>query len=769
MIDFNIILLYMVLVCPLGVFCHGMKNYGPHGETDHVHTKETPCDVCPRYGRCVPKVQCPAHVRPASYNPSCHLDGDHIGVCCFTGSGHAAESERTSRASVSINVDDVKISHNRSRHKLKEWLARSEKLLERSSDTVVNTSAPSFGHHLSMVTYDKRADSLGRGALMNLFAAQELRARDALSEEQLSLGFAEHTDGPFCPPTPSCPTPPSQFRSLGGECNNPSIPSWGAVNTGFERLLPPAYNDGVWEMRRSTIGITLPSGRAVSIALVLEGSHPSPTHNLMFMQFGQFVAHDISAGVVFGIGDGEGFLPLELQHWACAPIATDPQDPFFGHFRHTCLNFVRAQLAPASDCSVGYAKQMNGATHYPDLSHLYGSSPEKFGSLRGPGGLLNTFNDYGRELPPLTVREECLTAKDGAACFESGDNHGNQLISLTVLHTIWTREHNRIARVLTKLNPGWNEELVFLETRRIVQAEYQHIIFNEWLPLLLGPEIVQMFKLAPSAGYSSTYDPLVNPSLTAEFAAAAMRFGHSIVDGKIQIQSPHSHDVYETISIPEVMFQPSRMRLRRFLDQLLNGLSWQPMQNVDPFLTEGLTSYLFRGGNPYGIDLAAINIQRGRDYGLRSYNDYRRLCGLPPFVDFSQFPPRAAQRLASVYNSPKDIDLWVGGLLEEPVDGGILGPTFAHIIADQFSRLKIGDRYFYEYGSDVNPGAFTSSQLAEIKKVTLSRIICDNRDGIELMAQPPDALLRADLPGNAPVPCESTLIPAMNLIKFKEQ
>lgn len=68
----------------------------------------------------------------------------------------------------------------------------------------------------------------------------------------------------------------------------------------------------------------------------------------------------------------------------------------------------------------------------------------------------------------------------------SGDNHGNQIISLTILHTLWTREHNRLARALARINPGWNEETIFWETRRIVQAEFQHIIYNEWLPLLLG-------------------------------------------------------------------------------------------------------------------------------------------------------------------------------------------------------------------------------------------------------------------------------------------
>lgn len=73
--------------------------------------------------------------------------------------------------------------------------------------------------------------------------------------------------------------------------------------------------------------------------------------------------------------------------------------------------------------------------------------------------------------------------------------------------------------------------------------------------------------------------------------------------------------------------------------------------------------------------------------------------------------PQTAHRLSAVYQSPEDMDLWIGGLLEEPVEGGVVGATFANILADQFSRFKRGDRYFYENGPDVNPGAFTPSEF----------------------------------------------------------
>ncbi|XP_045449395.1 chorion peroxidase [Melitaea cinxia] len=750
-------------------------HYTPRAENDHSHSTEPPCDVCPRNGLCVPHVQCPAHVRGGANNPQCHLEGtEHVGVCCTTGRRHAAESDRKVRSS--INADDVKAVHDQSQQRLETLLARAGAQKDLHYATV-NTSDPSYGHHLSVVTYDSRVQTLGQGALLNLFAAEEFKARSVIADEDLEFDFTDHTGGPFCPPQPLCPNKPFRYRKVGGECNNQKNPDWGAINTGYERLLPPDYSDGIWEMRKSVTKLPLPSARSVSSAVIAEGNRPSGTLNMMFMQFGQFLTHDISTGVVVTLDNGDPIsccfengkpLPIQLQHWACAPIVMDPKDVFYSQFGMQCLNFVRTQLAPRSDCTVGYAKQMNGATHYIDLSHLYGNEEEKLLSLRAPGGQLKTFRDFGRELPPLTKRRECLNLHEGAACFDSGDHHGNQIISLTVLQTIWTREHNRIARVLSKTNPTWDDIRVFFETRRILQAEYQHIVYSEYLPLLLGPKIMMMFGLLPTPGYSSSYDPNVNPSLTAEFASAAMRFGHSTVDGQLTVLSPKHKRIYESIFIPEVMFQPSRLRLKPFLDRLLIGMSWQPMQSVDPFVSESLSRYMFHGGNPFGLDLAAINIQRGRDYGIRSYNAYRKLIGLAPFTHFQQFPQNVAQRLSSVYASPEDIDLWVGGLLEEPVEGGVVGPTFANIIAEQFARLKNGDRYFYDNGPDVNPGALTPSQLTEVKKVTLSRIICDNNDGIELLLHTPNAFMRSDLTWNEPVSCDSPAIPKMDLSAFIE-
>ena len=117
---------------------------------------------------------------------------------------------------------------------------------------------------------------------------------------------------------------------------------------------------------------------------------------------------------------------------------------------------------------------------------------------------------------------------------EIGDGRANQIISLTAIHTLFAREHNRLAGILSEINPRWSDELLFYETRRIIIAKLQHIIYKEWLPLVIGSERMTRFNLRlTESGYSTDFNPEVNPCITSEFSTAAMRFGHSTVDGKL--------------------------------------------------------------------------------------------------------------------------------------------------------------------------------------------------------------------------------------------
>merc|ERR1719219_3186750 len=135
-------------------------------------------------------------------------------------------------------------------------------------------------------------------------------------------------------------------------------------------------------------------------------------------------------------------------------------------------------------------------------------------------------------------------------------------------------------------------------------------------------------------------------------------------------------------------------------------------------------------GMMVGLDLVAINIQRGRDHGLPGYNSFRSLCGgkkAQTFVEFSdQMTSLQVEMLSQVYSHVDDVDLYLGGLMEKPLPGSLLGQTFSCIISDQMYRTMVGDRFFY---STLNhPNIFSEAKISQLKKSSLARILCDNSE-----------------------------------------
>ena len=115
-----------------------------------------------------------------------------------------------------------------------------------------------------------------------------------------------------------------------------------------------------------------------------------------------------------------------------------------------------------------------------------------------------------------------------------GDSRVNEQPNLAVMHTLFLREHNRVARQLQKINSKWNDETLFQETRRIVVAEWQHIVYNEWLPLILGQDNMKRFGLFPlTKGFSNSYKTDFDPRITNAFGAAAFRVGHTLIPASI--------------------------------------------------------------------------------------------------------------------------------------------------------------------------------------------------------------------------------------------
>lgn len=425
-----------------------------------------------------------------------------------------------------------------------------------------------------------------------------------IEESQLNLFDVNHIDSQFdrnCPMRPSCPSRLPHYRSLDGSCNHGGGKEmWGAARSPMERLLPPAYEDGIWAPRvTARDGSKLTSARTISRTLFADVDRPHPILNLLVMQFGQFLAHDFtqSSSITLADGkpvqccskDGSSMLPSSDSHFACMPIHIDQDDSFYRRFNQRCMDFVRLAITPDHNCKLGYAKTLSKVTHFIDGSTIYGSDIQTARDLRSfTKGQLKMFIDFNRELLPLNPQsEDCLM--NGAACFMAGDVRVNQHITLVALHILFAREHNRIADLLSKLNPHWSDETVYEETRRIIIAQLQHITYNEWLPLVIGQEAMKRFSLfSPSEGYSNDYDNEINPSMTNEFTAAAFRFGHSTVQGRLFVE--FEHKLNEIILISDTFNNPSRFRFQHFYDEIMRTLVHEPMQSVDNSVTFGVSS-----------------------------------------------------------------------------------------------------------------------------------------------------------------------------------
>ena len=559
----------------------------------------------------------------------------------------------------------------------------------------------------------------------------------------------------------------STFRSPDGSCNNLVEPRYGMRDTALNRILLPEYSNGVDTPRRSVSGSDLPSPRLLSTSLASDLRNEDQRHSYITMTFGQFIDHDITHSPILKSGDNQDIdccrSGAALDTF-CAPIEIPRNDPFFRGSK-SCMNLVRSVPAPPLDCSVRYREQINQLTHWLDGSQIYGSELAEQRSLRtGRGGRLQVElgPDFGSEILPTDNQNTC----ELGACFKAGDGRVNENPLLSVMHTVFMREHNRVAGSLTRLNPAWSDERLYQEAKRIVTAEYQHVVYNEWLPAIVGKRYMNQFGLYPlNSGSSDDYDSSIDPRITNEFSSAAFRFGHSLIPGIINVYNKAGRQVSRSFQLKDAFNKPQILRVPGMVDGLVAGLTRDKIEQFDTGFVDDVTNHLF-AGDSNGMDLVALNIQRGRDHGLPGYNKYREICmgsRANTWTDLSPaIPQQHISHLQRMYKSIDDIDLFVGGFLEKPHQDSLVGPVFKCIIGDQFARLKKGDRFFYDLGTDSNI-MFSTQELQEIRKSNLARLICDNSD-VERVQ--PFVLKLPISNTNALRSCNEESIPRMDLNVF---
>ena len=578
----------------------------------------------------------------------------------------------------------------------------------------------------------------------------------------------------FGAPGAAAPQPPQQTRSMDGSGNNRQHPDWGQAATQYLRVGTPNYADGVGSP------VAGPPARYVSNRVFNDVGQNLFSENDVSQwgwAWGQFLDHD------FGLRDET---PAES-----APIAfdaTDPVEAFTNDFG--AIGFSRTPTAPGT--GVGSPRQqINTISSYIDSSNVYGVTSSRLDWLRvGPvdgnpannaAALLLTSDGYlpratargnAATAPPMDLMGALVATPDRAVV--AGDVRANENIALTAIHTLFAREHNRIVAAMPAALP---EEAKFQIARRVVGAEEQFITYNEFLPAL-------GVKLRPYRGYN----PSVNAGLANEFAVVGYR-AHSMIHGEFEPTVPagtysdsqlaafeaagievEQSGGQVSLKIPlTVAFGNPDLLQAVGLGPVLQSLGAEREYRNDEQIDNSLRSVLFQVPKPgvpdptvcgqpvidpdcfTGVqDLGAIDVARGRDHGMPSYNDLRRAYGLPAkhsftavtgestdrfptdplidpsdpiddlnILDFVELRDRdgnviplgsqeaqedavtgvrrstLAARLKGIYGNVDNLDAFVGMVSEQHVRGAEFGELQLAIWKRQFEALRDGDRFFY--------------------------------------------------------------------------
>jgi hypothetical protein len=573
--------------------------------------------------------------------------------------------------------------------------------------------------------------------------------------------------------------PMMEARSLDGSGNDPGHPSWGEAGSQYPRVAAPNYADGLSEM------VSGPSPRYISNRVFNDEGQNLFSENDVSQWgwvWGQFVDHDI------GLRDEA---PGES-----VPIPFDPHDPLEAFANDLgAMSFARTRAATGTGVT-SPRQQINTVSSYLDGSVVYGIDAARLEWLREgpvdgelannaaslllPGGYLPRADARGNPAtaPPVDLFGGLVATPEVARI--AGDVRANENIALLAVQTLFAREHDRLVAALPS---SLSEEEKFQIARRVVGAEIQFITYTEFLPAL-------GVVLDPYHGYN----PAVDAGVSNEFATAGYR-GHSMVHGQFDVRfrpgtftaaqldafraqgvGMRKEDGKMSLQIPlTVAFGNPDLLSNVGLGRVLRSLGQERQYRNDEQIDNALRSVLFQVPSPgmadpsacgqpvvqpgcYATvqDLGAIDIARGRDHGMPSYNDLRRAYGLSPRRSFTavtgeataRFPsdpkidladpiddpsildfvrlrdadghalrplgPRSqeeavtgirrstlAARLKAIYGRVGRIDAFVGMLSERHVPGTEFGRLQLAMWKQQFETLRDGDRFFYLNDSEL--------------------------------------------------------------------
>jgi len=537
------------------------------------------------------------------------------------------------------------------------------------------------------------------------------------------------------------------YRSINGTNNNVSSSSktnWGAAGITLFREVPAQY--GQSDPGGAMGGISRPSPRAISNAVVDE---PVTQFNKMQLstlvyQWGQFLDHDMSATPT---GTTE-YVPIPLP--GTETVFTE------------AIPFYRSDFQMTTDARGNKVRQqLNMITSFIDGSNVYGSDTKRAtwlrtmrnGKLKTSSGNLLPFNTLTGQLSgaiDVNAPEMANDSDHHVKTFVAGDDRAAENPVLTSIHTLFVREHNRICDSLIRLGMR-NDEQMYQIARKMVGAEIEAITYQEFLPAL-------GIILAPYRGYKDN----VRPDIMNSFATGAYRLGHSMVSDDVLFRDNNCKEVGPgEMDLVEVFWNP-QLTPTYGIDAFIKGASSHDEYEIDTRINDVLRNFLFVSASSpvrFGIDLASLNIQRGRDHGLPDYNTARLFYTGSAARRFSDITSvdSLADSLQMLYKSVNNIDLWVGILAEDHLPGKDVGRTMNAMLKSQFEKLRDGDFYFY-----LNDPFLPNAIRDQIKRTKFSDIIkrntglsniavdafrtnsCDDEEEITTKAITPEALPRTE-------------------------
>jgi hypothetical protein len=579
---------------------------------------------------------------------------------------------------------------------------QEEKPKEKDTPLSLRPADPWTTFFNEFVPWHKLPDFL---ALVRIF-----RIRDRLRKE--NLHDTSHVASPAPVPPPDPGVPHQDVRTIDGTFNDLDNPMMGAVHTRFGRNVPLEHTIPDQEP-----GLMTPSPRLVSNELLRRDTFkPATILNLLAAAWIQFEVHD---WLSHGHNQKENPFKVPLP-----PGDTWPEGVM--EIRRTHADPTRD---PASNDPI--PTFLNTETHWWDASQIYGSYPEVARRVRSFGGKLALDS---RGFLPL----------DPEKGVDYTGVNGSWWLGLSLLHTLFSYEHNVIVDVLRAAHPEFSDDDLFEKARLINAALIAKIHTVDWTPAIL-PHSATAFGVPANwwglrgedkvrdRGRFTTSDIIsgipgsetdhhgVPFAITEEFVSVYRM--HPLIPDEFEFRKVEDNSLLFETDLMGVMGRNVRpvMEQNRLADLLYSfGITHPGAVTLHNF-PETLRRFV-RDDGPT-IDMASVDILRDRERGVPRYNAFRRLLHLDPVDNFEQLTdnPEWREQIRKVYdNDINKVDLMVG-LYSEPVPEGMgFSDTAFRIFILMATRRLKSDRFL---SGDYGPEVYTQEGIDWIEKNNMSTVL----------------------------------------------